>query len=345
MGKVTIHDIAKEANVSVMTVTRAFKKNSVIKPETREKILKISEKYDYHPNSLAARLSQDRLLISVIIENTFQGLTKDLTDGIEFARNMLKDQKVDIDLLIFSRQDASSKKMIGEIENAIEKGARGLIFVMEHYPEEIISRINEIVASGLPVITLINNPPSINRLFSITGNEFMVGQIAAELLTRYVHKGEVAIFVGNESVDVHKEILKGFKAGLSNGDVRLYKVFDTKEDLELSRQQVRQLLIEKPDIKGFFISTAKSIAALEEVTALNMSGKISIIGTDLFPEIAEFIDNGTVQATVFKNPRQQMIDAIHKLYLNISGIGEDTDDITVIPQIIIKSNLSAYLKP
>jgi LacI family transcriptional regulator len=173
----------------------------------------------------------------------------------------------------------------------------------------------------------------------------MVGQIAAELLTRYVHKGEVAIFVGNESVDVHKEILKGFKAGLSNGDVRLYKVFDTKEDLELSRQQVRQLLIEKPDIKGFFISTAKSIAALEEVTALNMSGKISIIGTDLFPEIAEFIDNGTVQATVFKNPRQQMIDAIHKLYLNISGIGEDTDDITVIPQIIIKSNLSAYLKP
>lgn len=344
MKKVTIYDIAEEANVSVMTVTRAFQKNSVIKPETRSRILEIAQKNGYHPNSLASRLAQDRLLISVIIENTFTRLTEDLTNGMEVAGTMLKDQKVDLDLHVISRQDASAKAMIEEIETAIEKRTRGLIFVMEHYPEQIVEKINEIVDSGLSVITLINNPPSVKRLFAIQENEFMIGQVAAELLMQFIHKGEVAIFIGNESADVHKEILKGFRTTLEGSEVDLYKIYDTKEDMELSRQMIRQLLTEKPDIKGFFISTAKSMAVLREVKAMNMSGKLKIIASDLFPEIVEYINNGTAQATIFKNPRQQMIDAVTKLYMNVSGISDNTEDIYVIPQIIIRSNLNAYLR-
>jgi len=51
-----------------------------------------------------------------------------------------------------------------------------------------------------------------------------------------------------------------------------------------------------------------------------------------------------VQATIFKDPSKQMVDAISKLYINISGISDDTTDIRVVPQIIIKSNLSAFLE-
>lgn len=343
MKKVTIYDIAKEANVSVMTVTRAFQKNSVIKPETRNRILEIAQRNGYHPNSLASRLAQDRLLISVIIESVFLRLTEDLTSGMEDASKILEDQKVDLDLHVIPRQDASSVAVIGEIESAVEKGAKGIIFVVEHYNEKIIKKINEIVNSGLSVITLINNPPSVKRLFAIQENEFMIGKVAAELLTHFVQKGEVAILIGNGSADVHKETLSGFKATLDGSDVGLYKIYDTEEDMELSRQIIRQLLAEKPDIKGFFISTARSVSALQEVKALNMSGKIKVIASDLFPELVEYINDGTVQATIFKNPRQQMIDAVTKLYLNVSGISDNVEDIYVIPQIIIKSNLNAYL--
>lgn len=47
---VTIKDVAKAANVSNMTVSRAFKEDSSIKPETRERILSIAKQMNYLPN-------------------------------------------------------------------------------------------------------------------------------------------------------------------------------------------------------------------------------------------------------------------------------------------------------
>ena len=344
MKKVTSYEIAKEANVSVMTVTRAFKKNSVIKPETRERILSIAEKYGYQPNSLAARLAQDRLLISVIVENTFLRLTEELTSGMELAENMLKDQKVDLDLHVISYQNNSSQTIIGEIDTAVDSGAKGLILVMGHYTQDIIDRLNDIIASGIPVVTLINNPQTINRLCNIQVNEYMIGHMAAELLSGSIREGEVVVLLGDEEADVHKEMLKGFTAALEDSEVRLYNAYDIKENLEFSRQIIRQIIAQKPDIKGIFISTALSVAVLEELNSMNLSGKIKVITSDLFPELIDYINNGTVQATIFKDPSKQMVDAISKLYINISGISDDTTDIRVVPQIIIKSNLSAFLE-
>ena len=114
--------------------------------------------------------------------------------------------------------------------------------------------------------------------------------------------------------------------------------------MELSRQIIRQIIGEKPDIKGIFISTALSVAVLEELDSMNLSGKIKVVTSDLFPELVNYINNGTVQATIFKNPCKQMVDAVSKLYMNISGLSDDTSDIYVTPQIIIKYNLRAFLE-
>lgn len=53
---VTIKDVAKAANVSHMTVSRAFQPNSSIKKETREKILAIAKQLNYVPNYSAKSL-------------------------------------------------------------------------------------------------------------------------------------------------------------------------------------------------------------------------------------------------------------------------------------------------
>ena len=52
MSKVTIDDIAKRVNVSKSTVSRCLNGGSV-KPSTRDKIQKIVDELDYHPNAFA----------------------------------------------------------------------------------------------------------------------------------------------------------------------------------------------------------------------------------------------------------------------------------------------------
>lgn len=58
--KVTIHDIAREANVSASTVSRAFDiaNKHRISEKTRKHIYKIAEKYGYQPNKIARALSK-----------------------------------------------------------------------------------------------------------------------------------------------------------------------------------------------------------------------------------------------------------------------------------------------
>ncbi len=56
--RVTIDDIARLAGVSVSSVSRVI--NNVAGWKTREKVLKIIEKYDYYPNSFAQYLARKR---------------------------------------------------------------------------------------------------------------------------------------------------------------------------------------------------------------------------------------------------------------------------------------------
>ena len=50
MEKVTIKDIAREAGVSISTVSNALNGVDVLKPETKEHILEVASRLQYIPN-------------------------------------------------------------------------------------------------------------------------------------------------------------------------------------------------------------------------------------------------------------------------------------------------------
>ena len=57
---VTIYDIAKEAKVGIGTVSRVFNDNPNVNPKTREKVLIISKRLNYHPHAYAQGLARRR---------------------------------------------------------------------------------------------------------------------------------------------------------------------------------------------------------------------------------------------------------------------------------------------
>ncbi|WP_067841895.1 LacI family DNA-binding transcriptional regulator [Amphibacillus sediminis] len=73
--KVTIYDLAKEAGVSTATISRVIAGNYPVSQKTREKVQKIIDQYNYHPNAVARTLSnkKSRLIgfITPAITNPF----------------------------------------------------------------------------------------------------------------------------------------------------------------------------------------------------------------------------------------------------------------------------------
>lgn len=57
---ITIKEIAKRANVSIATVSRALNNLDNVRPETKDSILSIAEKLNYIPNVGARNLVLER---------------------------------------------------------------------------------------------------------------------------------------------------------------------------------------------------------------------------------------------------------------------------------------------
>lgn len=56
--EITIYDIAKEAGVSPSTVSRILSGSAGVRPEKRERVRRLVEKYDFKPNAMARSLSK-----------------------------------------------------------------------------------------------------------------------------------------------------------------------------------------------------------------------------------------------------------------------------------------------
>jgi DNA-binding LacI/PurR family transcriptional regulator len=82
--QVTIKDIARHLSISVATVSRAMRDMPDIKPETREKVLKLAKEWDYQPNILATSLVKSRTkTIGVIVPDLAYHFFASVVKGIE----------------------------------------------------------------------------------------------------------------------------------------------------------------------------------------------------------------------------------------------------------------------
>lgn len=79
-----IHDVAKEAGVSISTVSRVIQGASNVLPETRTRIEEAIQRLDYHPNRLAQqfRMQQTKNIL-VIVPEFGNSFFSDILIGIE----------------------------------------------------------------------------------------------------------------------------------------------------------------------------------------------------------------------------------------------------------------------
>ncbi len=346
MKHVNIYDIADMAGVSVTTVTRAFKKDAVINPETRERILRIAAAHNYRPNLAAGRISQKSIVIGVLLEDCSENLFHEMEIGFRDAHRERSDYKVELELRAIRKEAISEESCLSAFRELEALGIGGLILSLQSYPHSLVETVNRAVEEcGLAVVTMISVCPDIRQVFSIHTQASMVGRVAAELLDILVaNDRSVAVFLGNSQIDLHREILQGFSEEADRSSLPIASIFDFHEDMELARRQTRELLDSMPDVGGIFVSSANSSTIIEEITRRGATGKVRIVATDLYPPIAADIRAGTVSATIYKDPYGQAKLTFERLYQYLSGHLREPTDVYIKPRIVLRSNLEAYTR-
>ena len=71
---VTIYDVAREAGVSMATVSRVVNGNKNVKENTRKKVLEVIDRLDYRPNAVARGLASKKTpSVGVVVPNMSKG--------------------------------------------------------------------------------------------------------------------------------------------------------------------------------------------------------------------------------------------------------------------------------
>lgn len=80
----TIADIAREASVSTMTVSRAINNDPKISPATRERILKVARRLNYQPNRYAQALRTNlSKMIGIVVPDLMHSFFAEISMGVE----------------------------------------------------------------------------------------------------------------------------------------------------------------------------------------------------------------------------------------------------------------------
>lgn len=121
---ITIYDVAREAGVSMATVSRVVNGNPNVKPATRKKVLDIIKKLGYRPNAVARGLaSKKTTTVGVVIPDISNAFYSEVTRGIEDIATMYHYN------IILSNSDLQQEKELRLIETLLEKQVDGLLFL------------------------------------------------------------------------------------------------------------------------------------------------------------------------------------------------------------------------
>lgn len=276
---VTINDVAKEAGVSISTVSRVLNNNYPVKEETRIRIEKAIEKLNYKPN-IAARslITRKTSVIGIIVPGITNLFFPTLVEIIE---GFLTGSGYSISLC---NTGGEALKEVELINQMMSRQVDGLILI-DPTLENLDNGYFDEISRSLPMI-LVNGFPGNYQCNFVSYDEEIGAREAFMYLLELGHRN-IAFIRGNKSLSydikekVYKNIVKS--NGLNYEKVLHVGKGNSMDVVERTREQIEELLTGNERPTAFF--ACNDLMAVGVVNACNRMGisipdEISVIGFD-----------------------------------------------------------------
>lgn len=339
---VTIKDIARIAQVSHTTVSRALNDKSRIRDETKEKILAIAKEMNYRPDfiarSLVSRRTKTLGLVITTIANPFYN---ELAQGIEATARGLGYSII----LCCAHSDLSTEKQY--IDMLRSRGVDGIILTSACIEDPNIGALAE---EGFPII-LVNRRtyhPTVKEKVDYVGvDNILGGFLAVEHLIKLGHK-RIGVIGGSTESSVGFERLEGGKKALeAYGLEKKEKYFLEGDFLKESgyRGGKQFLRMAEPPTAIFAANDYMAMGVYQAMSekGVKVPEEMSLIG---FNDI-EFAGMIGIELTTVGQKKFEMgALAVKTLVENIEGgdTKPSTKEILLKPELIIRKTCGYHLK-
>lgn len=336
-SKVTIREVARNAGVSIGTVSHVLNDTTPVKNELRKRVLETIRTLGYKPNKLARgfRRNQTSLLgmvIPDIVNPFFPALVRGAEDGAH-------QESYNLVLCNTDNDPEKEAQYLGELRDHRMAG----VILIPAGNSEVNSLLDETL-DGIPIVCLDRRPQFWGG-DSVTVDNENGSSVATEYLVKLGHRN-IAMISGPHHISSAVERKEGFRAAM-----RKYKVVVEPgyiQEGQYSRisgyEKTRILLSLRP--RPTAIVAANDMMAYGALAAIREAGldcprDVSLIGFDDL-ELSEFMDP---PLTTIAQPMYQMgTKGVDLLMRRIEGVRKPPVHLTLATEMKLRRSVEPLSK-
>jgi LacI family transcriptional regulator, repressor for deo operon, udp, cdd, tsx, nupC, and nupG len=276
--EVTIEDVAREAGVSVATVSRALRNLPNVAPSTKLRVQQVADRLDYVAHPTAARLAAGKTsTVAVAVPVLDQWYFAKVVSGVEAV---LSDQG--FDLLLYSVATEADRRRFFQGRGAWWRRGDGLILVDVAFDAAASSRL----ASGGPTIVTIGSRHE--RFSSVTiDDEDSAREAVGHLISRGHER--IALIWGEPHAGLDFVVpalrRRGYHRALEDAGIDLDPRLEALGGFSVDggREAMAQLLrLPDPPTAVFAMSDEMAFGALDEIRrqGLRVPHDVAVVGFD-----------------------------------------------------------------
>lgn len=230
MKRVTIYDVAKEARVSLATVSRVINGLEIVRGDTRLRVNEAIEKLGYKPNAIAQGLAlQKTTTIALVVPEASFSYTGQIINGL---LDVAKIYKYNIMLHTVSEGIVE----IGEIiETIIKSRVDGVVI----YNDKLIyDELKALTNYQFPIV-LIGNKMSTSNICSVYVDlEKAVYELVSEYLDK--GKGDIAIVQDRKNKYMIEQLIKGATTAYERRGLVFEQYIEIPQEYRSSYQYLKE---------------------------------------------------------------------------------------------------------
>ncbi|MEZ7765223.1 LacI family DNA-binding transcriptional regulator [Gemella sp. 27098_8_92] len=270
---ITIYDVAKEAKVSMATVSRVVNNNPNVKEDTRLRVQEVIKKLRYTPNAVARGLaSKKTTTIGIVLPDIADLFSAEVVSGIESVANMYKYNII----LANSCDDKEIEKNI--FASFVSKQVDGIIYLGHSLSESSKNYLKDI---KIPVV-LAGNLGNDSEFYAVNID---YEKAAYDVTKEFLEKGSknISLVIDRYESQKTQRIIKGYKDALASEKIEFkpQQIIDGYRTYKESNRIFRTITNAEADVViTMFDEVALAIMHQALDTGMNIPGEIEIISLE-----------------------------------------------------------------
>ncbi|MGG0159510.1 LacI family DNA-binding transcriptional regulator [Bacillus velezensis] len=333
--KTTIYDVAKEANVSISTVSKVLNHTGSISEKTKKRIWQVIEELDYQPTVVSSAKKMMKT-IGLLIPDIANPFMAEMARAVEDSG-----RKKGFNVIVCST-DNNPVREEEYISMLKQKNVDGIIVATGLANSQAV---RELIESDMPVVMLSRDVPHL-PVDTVVADDFKGGYEAAVHLAQLGHKKIAVISEKINNTSIKNRVL-GFKEGLHVSGIPLDEAYmaDSPYDLSASKEVSSRLLSRNDRPTAIFVTTellALGVLQAARKLQITVPSSLSLIGFDnsILAEISD------PQLTTIAQPTEEMGEKAIELL--IGGMAREKQKkviqrVMLSPSLIVRESASSPL--